>query len=154
LLLLINAELPEHHRASQSARDYAMSKSKSDESIENLEIKKYTDTFKVMYKKALISQKKNLLEKLQEDENKRQKRAWILERKFTEWNLKHISEHKATLTVDHKYNINIIQPSLPKGADILEGVEVVNAIEEGKDTSGWKQVETRPNIEALTSVGY
>lgn len=41
-----------------------------------------------LYKKALTIQKKNLFKKLQSDDDKWQKYAWIIERKFDDWNLR------------------------------------------------------------------
>ena len=153
ILIEANALLPDHQKASQTAFSYAMKQIKEDDAL-NPEIALYVKRFQEVYKRALIRQERALLQRLQEDENKRQKRARILERKFTEWNLKHISEHKETKTIEHKYNINIVQPSLPKGADILEGAEVINAVDQDQDASGWQQVEKAKPVEALTSVGY
>lgn len=42
---------------------------------------------------ALIKQKQFLSKKMIEDDKNWQRYAWIMERKFTEWNLKHISEN-------------------------------------------------------------
>lgn len=56
-----------------------------------------------LIKKALINEKKRLLLLLQTDDKQWQRYAWILERKFDEWNIKSKSE------VDH--NINL--PTLP-----------------------------------------
>lgn len=44
--------------------------------------------FMRLYKKALTIQKKNLFKKLQSDDDKWQKYAWIIERKFDDWNLR------------------------------------------------------------------
>lgn len=44
--------------------------------------------FLALYKRALLTQKKFLFEKLQKDDDKWQKWAWIIERKFDEWNMK------------------------------------------------------------------
>ena len=45
-----------------------------------------------LYKKALTIQKKNLFKKLQSDDEKWQKYAWIIERKFDDWNLRNKQE--------------------------------------------------------------
>lgn len=127
ILIEANALLPDDQKASQTAFSYAMKQIKGNDKPLNPEIMLYVKKFQEVYKRALIRQERALLQNLQEDENKRQKRARILERKFSEWNLKHISEHKETTTVEHKYNINIIQPALAKGVDILEGVEVIDS---------------------------
>jgi hypothetical protein len=57
-----------------------------------------------LIKKALFKEKKRLLELLAKDDKQWQRYAWILERKFDEWNIKMKSE------IDH--NINI--PTLPE----------------------------------------
>lgn len=49
--------------------------------------------FQSLYKKALIKQKNNLFNNLSSDNPQWQKYAWIIERKFSEWNLKSISEN-------------------------------------------------------------
>lgn len=48
--------------------------------------------FLALYKKALWEQKRNLFLKFENNENAWQKYAWIIERKFSEWNLRQISE--------------------------------------------------------------
>ena len=80
----------------------------SDATFENRKAWKLKDSleykeFLGLYKKALINQKSNLFKKLQWDEWQWQKFAWIIERKFSEWNLKQISESKAELN----WNLNI-----------------------------------------------
>lgn len=52
--------------------------------------------FVTLIKKTLIQEKKNLLKELRNGEFGWQAKAWILERKFTEWNLKQISETDIT----------------------------------------------------------
>lgn len=47
-----------------------------------------------LYKKALISQKNTLFSKMQKDDPQWQKTAWIIERKFDEWNIRIKSENK------------------------------------------------------------
>ncbi len=56
-----------------------------------------------LVKKALIKEKQRLLESLEKDKGQWQRFAWILERKFDEWNIKVKQE------VDHTVNI----PKLP-----------------------------------------
>jgi hypothetical protein len=48
--------------------------------------------FLPLIKKALLIQKENLFKKFQNDDRAWQRWAWIIERKFSEWNLKKISE--------------------------------------------------------------
>lgn len=49
-----------------------------------------------LYKKALAKEKRNLLKRLQAEEKGWQRFAWILERKFNEFNLKQSTEVKLT----------------------------------------------------------
>jgi GTP-sensing pleiotropic transcriptional regulator CodY len=51
-----------------------------------------------LYKKALTIQKKSLFENLKNDDKSWQRYAWIIERKFSDWNLKHLSEVDQTTT--------------------------------------------------------
>lgn len=60
-------------------------------------------------KKALVEQKLNLFQKLQDDQTAWQRWAWIIERKFSDWNLKHISEAKVETDVKLT-EIQIIKP--------------------------------------------
>jgi hypothetical protein len=64
--------------------------------------------FLSLIKKALINQKLNLFEQLQNDDKAWQRWAWIIERKFSEWNIRHISE------VDHKSSDRSMSPTAPK----------------------------------------
>jgi len=50
-----------------------------------------------LYKKAITIQKKSLFESLRNDPQSWQRYAWIIERKFSEWNLKTISEVDQTI---------------------------------------------------------
>ena len=145
ILIEANKLLPAHQQASQSAFDYAI-KAIKEEDTTDPEILLYVKRFQSVYKKALIKQESYIMQRLQEDENKRQKRAWILERKRKERNLKHISEHNEVKTTNHNYNINIIQPVLPAGVDILQDVEVI----EGK-TPNIPERMAKP-VENLTAV--
>jgi GTP-sensing pleiotropic transcriptional regulator CodY len=54
--------------------------------------------FLSLYKKALTIQKKSLFENLKNDDKSWQRYAWIIERKFSDWNLKHLSEVDQTTT--------------------------------------------------------
>ena len=60
-------------------------------------------SFLRLIKKALVNEKSRLLKLLETDKNSWQRYAWILERKFDEWNIKNKSE------IDHNVNI----PQLP-----------------------------------------
>lgn len=46
-----------------------------------------------LYKTALSNQKRELFQKLSTADSQWQRYAWIIERKFSEWNLKQISEN-------------------------------------------------------------
>jgi hypothetical protein len=52
------------------------------------------EKFLALYKKAIIKQKESLFARMGTDNKARPRRAWIIERKFENWNLRHISENK------------------------------------------------------------
>jgi len=86
----INEQLEEKDRISQ--RTFARWKASDFE-----EDKEVGSIFVMLIKKALRNQKESLFKKFQNDDRAWQRWAWIIERKFSEWNLKHISEN---LTVE------------------------------------------------------
>lgn len=45
-----------------------------------------------LYKKALWNQKRELFKQMKGEDKSRQRYAWIIERKFSEWNLKQITD--------------------------------------------------------------
>ncbi len=93
LVILVNDRLPEKERFSWSAfKDWKAHAAGNRDSTtpENSEL--YTELGSHI-KRALIKQKQGLFEKLR-SESQWQRYAWILERKFSEWNLKHVSEVK------------------------------------------------------------
>ena len=51
-----------------------------------------------LMKKALRDQKANLYEKYKSEKGAWQKWAWIIERKFSEWNLKNINENNTNIS--------------------------------------------------------
>jgi len=51
------------------------------------------ESFVLLIKRALLAQKKTLFEKLQNDEKAWQRYAWIIERKFDDWNLRRFVDH-------------------------------------------------------------
>lgn len=53
--------------------------------------------FRRLYKKAINIQKSNLFAKMRDDEKAWQKWAWIIERKFDDWNLRSKQEVKADI---------------------------------------------------------
>ena len=118
LIILVNDRLPEKDRFSYSAfkdwKAFALG-TKEDTTPENME--KYIELGSV-YKRALIRQKQSLFKKF-ESEPQWQKYAWILERKFSEWNLKHISEVRD----DYKDRLERIVVKGMELADKYGGVE-------------------------------
>lgn len=82
----INDKLEEEDRISQRTFERWKSKDYSDKGEVGL-------IFVGLIKKALRSQKSNLYKKMVTDDRAWQRFAWIIERKFSEWNLKHISEN-------------------------------------------------------------
>tara|TARA_R100001015_G_C4534379_1_gene99922 strand:+ start:18 stop:428 length:411 start_codon:yes stop_codon:yes gene_type:complete len=65
-----------------------------------------------LIKKALRNQKENLFKKFSNDDRAWQRWAWIIERKFSEWNLKNINENKNDNTHTGEIKINY---NLPNG---------------------------------------
>jgi DNA-binding MarR family transcriptional regulator len=65
-----------------------------------------------LIKKALRNQKENLFKKFSNDDRAWQRWAWIIERKFSEWNLKNINENKNENTHTGEIKINY---NLPNG---------------------------------------
>jgi len=68
--------------------------------------------FLPLIKKALIIQKETLFKKFSNDDRAWQRWAWIIERKFSEWNLKNINENKNENTHTGEIKINY---NLPNG---------------------------------------
>ena len=66
-----------------------------------------------LIKKALRKQKESLLKKYSNDDRAWQRWAWIIERKFSEWNLKKISE--STTEVKGDINTTIDYSKLDEG---------------------------------------
>lgn len=78
----------------------------SDRTFESWKNEDIKDILKIdflrLYKKAMIVQKKKLFEKLEKEDDKWQKYAWIIERKFDEWNLRSKQEVKSESTISIK----------------------------------------------------
>lgn len=74
------------------------------------------EQFLALYKKALYTQKQNLFEKLRDD-TQWQRYAWIIERKFDDWNLRNKQEHSGEVKTV------LTQIYLPKQSEIKDGVE-------------------------------
>lgn len=105
LVFLINEELQQKDKVS----DRTFARWKAKQFNENDEIGK---TFVMLIKKALIIQKENLFKKFSNDDRAWQRWAWIIERKFSEWNLKNINENKNDNTHTGEIKINY---NLPNG---------------------------------------
>lgn len=83
LMFLVNEQLEEDERIIDSTFE----KWKSGESVDD----ERRSVFLRLYKRALMEQRDNLFERLQEEPpGAWQKWAWVLERKFAEWNLKSV----------------------------------------------------------------
>ncbi len=81
LVFLVNEKLPENNRFTIDAfSKWKRGESQSDNVL-------YKDFLRLI-KKALFKEKKNLLELLKKDPQSWQRYAWIIERKFDEWNIK------------------------------------------------------------------
>jgi hypothetical protein len=88
LQFLVNKELPKKDRITrQCFENWKAGKFGSQD--ENI-----GEEFQELIQCALIEQKNNLFSKMMDTDDKNwTKIAWVLERKFSEWNLKHISEN-------------------------------------------------------------
>jgi len=86
LLFLINQRLPEEKQISKRTFERWKARNKEDN------LNKLTETgrkFCRLYKKALLEQKRYLFEELKGEKTGWQRWAWIIERKFDDWNIKH-----------------------------------------------------------------
>ena len=94
-VFLINEKLTDKEKISD--RTFARWKAKDFNDNDDL-----GKNFVMLIKKALLIQKESLFKKFQNDDRAWQRWAWIIERKFSEWNLKKISES----TTEVKGDIN------------------------------------------------
>lgn len=60
-----------------------------DEEEDKEELDEMGKSFVVLIKRALLKQKKHLFDKFREEPNQWQRWAWIIERKFDDWNIQH-----------------------------------------------------------------
>ena len=123
LVLLINEELDrqdisdeEKEKQKISDRTFQRWKAKNKEDSEELD--EVGRQFCRIIKKALLKQKRHLFDKFRDEEGQWQKWAWIIERKFDDWNIKHKHDHS---TEGEK--INSIK------------VEIINGTQSESDTS-------------------
>ena len=97
LLMECNEKLEEEHQIAE--RTFESWKAWEVESEEY-------NQFLRLYKKALANQRRELFKKLQSEPQQWQKYAWIIERKFNEWNLKKISESTVKVQ-DYTFTSNL-----------------------------------------------
>lgn len=84
LVMLINLEVHDYQRISYTTfKEYKAWKQLEDEGAKEL-----MNEFSALYMRALHKQKKNLFKKLKDNKEWRQRYARMIERKFTEWNLR------------------------------------------------------------------
>lgn len=99
-VFLINEKLTDKEKIS----DRTFARWKAKEFDDNDEVGR---NFVMLLKKALLTQKENLMKKFQNDDRAWQRWAWIIERKFSEWNLKIITENKNENNNTHSGEIKI-----------------------------------------------
>jgi hypothetical protein len=99
LFLLLNERLDEKERIGYTTfKDW-----KAGRSPEHNEL---FDEFSSVIKRSLLAEKKRLLHNLQGDKQAWQRFAWIIERKFDEWNIR----NKIEQTVSAKVETKLIRP--------------------------------------------
>lgn len=99
LFLLLNERLDEKERIGYTTfKDW-----KAGRSPEHNEL---FDEFSSLIKNSLLKEKKRLLDNLQKDKQAWQRFAWIIERKFDEWNIR----NKIEQTVSAKVETKLIRP--------------------------------------------
>ncbi len=121
LVFLVNEKLREEDKFSYTT--FKNWKSKKDLTKEELDdatviynIDKYEQILSVI-KKALITQKNNLFNEFKEDKQTWTKWAWIIERKFDDWNLRIKSEATNKNQNINKIELEIIEPNDSKNTD-------------------------------------
>lgn len=90
LVFLVNEELEEDERIHQSTFQKWKAWKVEDEEAGR--------EFLRLYKKALIKEKTNLMSTMKTEEWQWQKTAWIIERKFDEWNIRMKTENNTNLS--------------------------------------------------------
>jgi hypothetical protein len=121
-VFLINEELEDKDKISD--RTFARWKVKDFDESDDI-----GRSFVILIKRALLTQKENLFKKFANDDRAWQRWAWIIERKFSEWNLKQISE-----------NFNKVEAIVKEEIDYskLDGETLKNIIEQLKSDKGTK----------------
>ena len=106
MVLLVNDILPENNKFSYSAfKDWKAFATDVKKDTTDYNAMMY-DKIRSVIKKALTIQKQNLFTKMQNDKQAWQKYAWIIERKFDEWNIR----NKIEQTVSAKVETKLIRP--------------------------------------------
>jgi len=95
LVFLINEKVVKKERISSRTFERWKAKNKSDEEEE---IDKIGKEFCRLIKRALMRQKRDLFNSLKGDDKQWQRFAWIIERKFDNWNIRQKTE--TTLKID------------------------------------------------------
>jgi len=98
LVLLINDEIDkqdiqEKEKEKQKISDRTFKRWKKKNKEGNKELDEIGKQFCHLIKKALLKQKKHLFNKFRSEEGQWQKWAWIIERKFGDWNIKYRYDH-------------------------------------------------------------
>jgi len=88
LVMLVNETLPEEEKIHENTFINWKAWEISDE------YKEFYAEFLCLYKNALLKEKKSLMKKFKEDQWQWQKWAWIIERKFDEWNIRIKTDNK------------------------------------------------------------
>lgn len=96
LFLLINEQLDDSEKICYATFKNYKSENLTDEKIE---------AFLALYKKALANQKNELFKSLKSDDKAWQRWAWIIERKFDDWNLRNIGVQKVDLKTEIKVKL-------------------------------------------------
>ncbi len=112
LVFLVNEKLEAKDKFSYSSFQRWKALMTKDETDISEEEEKYLDKYADilgLIKKALITQKNNLFTELKNDKQTWTKWAWIIERKFDDWNLRIKSENKNDTI--NKVEVEIISPN-------------------------------------------
>lgn len=107
LLFLVNEKLePDDQITDRTFQNY---KAKLKEGkIEELSVE-FLEFFRLI-KRALMMEKKNILLALAEEKGQWTKWAWIMERKFKEWNLTHLSEGTEKIDAKMEFILSEFNP--------------------------------------------
>ena len=143
LVFLVNRELPKENQIADSTFE----KWKAGKFAPNDEIGK---EFIGCIHLALIRQKQLLSQKMMEDNNGQWTRyAWIMERKFTEWNLKHISEN---INRNEQATVINIQAGNEEQRKLIDNL--INADFEEVKPLQVKQTNVKPNNEKADDLPF